>query len=63
MTLFLVVIFQLLLIATCVAIVALSYEIPKLPPEPVIPDQLPLDNPTEIDDNKNIEKQIGEDYE
>lgn len=63
MTLFFVVIFQILLILSCVVIVALSYEIPKILSEPVIPDQLPLDNPTEIGDNGTIEKQMEEDYE
>ena len=63
MTLFFVVIFQILLILSCVVIVALSYEIPKILSEPVVSDQLPLDNPTEIDDNGTIEKQTEEDYE
>ena len=60
MTWFLVVISEILLILIGVAIVAMSYELPQLV---VKPQQPPLDNPTEIDDNKNIEKQIGEDYE
>lgn len=52
MTLFLVVIFQILLILIGVVIVSTSYEIPK---SVVIPQQLPLDNPPNIGDNNSIE--------
>ena len=52
MTLFLVVIFQILLILIGVVIVSTSYEIPK---SVVIPQQSPLDNPPNIGDNNSIE--------
>ena len=54
MTWFLVVIFQLLLILLGVVIVATSYELPQvLYPNNTPP--VPLDKPTEIDDNPPIE--------
>ena len=52
MTLFLVVIFQILLILIGIVIVSMSYEIPK---SVVIPQQHPLDNPPNIGDNNSIE--------
>jgi hypothetical protein len=52
MTLFLVVIFQILLILIGIVIVSMSYEIPK---SVVIPQQQPLDNPPNIGDNNSIE--------
>ena len=61
MTLFLVVIFQILLILICVAIVAISY---KLPSNPVVySDQLTLDNPAIIRDNNSIEIEKENEYE
>ena len=60
MTLFLVVIFQILLILIGVVIVSMSYEIPK---SVVIPQQPPLDNPPNIGDNSSIEIEKEEDYD
>ena len=54
MTLFLVVIFQILLILIGIVIVAMSYELPQvLYPNNTI--DLPLDNPTVSSDNSSIE--------
>jgi hypothetical protein len=61
MTWFLVVIFQTILILVSLAIVASSYELPKVlyPSNTTNP---PLDNPTDSDHNRTIEID-GEDYE
>ena len=60
MTLFLVVIFQILLIFIGIVIVSISYEIPE---SVVIQQQLPLDNPPNIGDNNSIEIEKEEDYD
>lgn len=62
MTWFIVIICEIFLILFGVVIVLLSAELP--PSLPVVePQQQPLDNPTDSNDNRTIEKQIGEDYE
>ena len=61
MTWFIVIICEIFLILFGVVIVLLSAELP--PPPVVKPQQQPLDNPSDSNDNRTIEKQIGEDYE
>ena len=57
MTWFLVVIFQIILVLVSLAIVASSYELPRMSHIPNIPKipQQPLDKDTEIHDNDHIE--------